>query len=56
MTVYFEGVIMKKQNDAERKDGKRAWSAPKVERRAMIDRTQSGGFVYSIESGSYRPS
>jgi len=47
---------MKKQNDAERKDDKRTWSAPKVERRAMIDRTQSGSRIYLSESAFYRPS
>jgi hypothetical protein len=40
MTAYSDGIAMKNQNDPARKDDKREWSAPKVERRSMIDRTQ----------------
>ena len=48
---------MKNQNDAECKDDKRAWSAPKVERRSMIDRTQGGTSTHpSIENRSYHTS
>ena len=47
---------MKNRNEAEREDDKRAWSAPKVERRSMIDRTQGGPDIYPTEDIDYRPS
>jgi hypothetical protein len=56
MTAYSDGIAMKNQNDPARKDDKREWSAPKVERRSMIDRTQGGILLYTRESSLYRPS
>ena len=53
MTVYIEGRDMRNQNDPAREDDKRAWSAPKVERRSMIDRTQNGRRLSNFESGNY---
>lgn len=53
MTVYIEGRDMRNQNDPAREDDKRAWSAPKVERRSMIDRTQNGFRPDNFESGDY---
>lgn len=55
-TVYIEGTDMKNQKDPVRKDDKRTWSVPKVERRSMIDRTQGGGPPFVSESPSYSPS
>jgi hypothetical protein len=56
MTVYIEGIDMKNQNDPARKDDKRTWSAPKVERRSMIDRTQGGSQIGIIETNGYSSS
>ena len=53
MTVYIEGRDMRNQNDPAREDDKRAWSAPKVERRSMIDRTQNGRNRDSFEGIYY---
>lgn len=44
---------MKIKNDVERKDDKRTWSAPKVERRDMIDRTQSAPNPLNVEAFGY---